>query len=231
MEKKGRGYKGKSMSVNAAIAYSEGKKPLSKWTKSAIFDEMDFYCDEISAEKMELLKKLTVKELHENFLSYKAYHHTGKFYNTTNFYELNIEKIEEITIDEINNIISRRKKAERRSQEVINAEKAEKAKRKAEKEALEEKTKLFKYQNKYKTLKGFLKSTSIDLETLKAIRLKKIEEKREQLRKGWEKQGYIYGLKSINNDDFIESYIRQRKTLPFPVRWCFAPDSILGGTV
>lgn len=208
MEKKGRGYKDKSMSVNAVIAYSEGEKPLSKWTKAAIFDEMDFYCDEISAEKMELLKKLTVKELRENFLSYKAYHHTSKFYNTTNFYELNIDKIEEITTDEINNIILQRKKAARRPQEVIDAEKAEKAKRKAEKEALEEKAKLFRYQNKYKTLKGFLKSNSIDLESLKAIRLEKIAEKREQLRKGWEKQGYTYGLESINNDDFIESYIR-----------------------
>lgn len=208
MEKKGRGYKGKSMSVNAAIAYSEGEKPLLKWTKAAIFDEIEFYCDEITSEKMDLLKKLTVKELRENFLSYKAYHHTSKFYNTTNFYELDVEKIEKITVDEINAIISRRKKAARRPQEVIDAEKAEKAKRKAEKEALEEKAKLFKYQNKYKTLKGFLKSNSINLEALKAIRLEKIAEKREQLRKGWEKQGYTYGLESINNDEFIETYIR-----------------------
>ena len=208
MERKGKGYKGQSMSVNATIAYSAGEKPLSKWTKTVILAEIESDFSELSKEKMNTIKKMTLAELRENFLDYTAYHHTGKFYNSTNFYQLNAERVENIAVEEIKEIISRRKKAVRRPQTIIDAEKVEKAKRKAEKEALEQKAKLFKYQNKYKTLKGFLKSNSIDLETLKTIRLKKIAEKREQLRKNWEKQEYSYGLENIGNDEFVEKYIR-----------------------
>jgi hypothetical protein len=32
-EKKGQGYVGKKMSVNAALAYQNEEKPISKWTK------------------------------------------------------------------------------------------------------------------------------------------------------------------------------------------------------
>lgn len=196
------------MSVNAAIAYSAGEKPLSKWTKTAILADIESAFSELSKKKMNTIKKMTLAELRENFLIYKAYHHTGKFYNSTNFYQINTDRVENITAEEIKEIISRRKKAVRRPQTIIDAEKVEKAKRKAEKESLEEKAKLFKYQNKYKTLKGFLKSNSIDLETLKTIRLKKIAEKREQLRKNWEKQEYSYVLENIGNDEFVEKYIR-----------------------
>lgn len=208
MEGKGRGYKGQSMSVNAVWAYDRGEKPLSKWTKSAILEEIENIFDELPEEKAEMIKKMTLTELRENFLTYTAYHHTGKFYNSTNFYQVNADRVENITVEEIREIMSRRKKTARRPQAIIDAEKAEKAKRRAEKEALEEKAKLFKYQNKYKTLKGFLKSNSINLEALKAIRLEKIAEKREQLRKGWEKQEYSYGLENIGNDEFVEKYIR-----------------------
>lgn len=208
MDGKGRGYRGQSMSVNAVWAYDRGEKPLSKWTKSAILEEIKNIFDELPEEKAEMIKKMTLTELRENFLNYTAYHHTGKFYNSTNFYQLNADRVENITVEEIREIISRRKKTARRPQAIIDAEKAEKAKKKAEKEAAEEKAKLFKYQNKYKTLKGFLKSNSIDLETLKTIRLKKIAEKREQLRKNWEKQKYSYGLENIGNDEFVEKYIR-----------------------
>lgn len=208
MEIKGRGYKGRSMSVNAVWAYDRGEKPLSKWTKAAILEEIENIFDELPEEKADMIKKMTLAELRENFLIYKTYHHTGKFYNSTNFYQINTDRVENIAVEEIKEIISRRKKTVRRPQTIIDAEKAEKAKRKSEKEAIEEKSKLFKYQNKYKTLKGFLKSTSIDFEKLKTIRLEKIAEKRDQLRKSWEKQGYSYGLENIENDEFVEKYIR-----------------------
>lgn len=208
MEGKGRGYKGKSMSINASWAYDRGEKPLSKWTKATIFEEIECSCDDIPAEKLNMLKKLTVPELRDNFLRYVAYHHTGSFYNSTNFYRLDVDRVESITIEKIVEIISDRKKPVRRSLDVVAAEKAEKAKRKAEKEALEEKVKLFKYQNKYKTLKGFLNSSSVDIEALRTVRAGKIAERREQLRKSWEKQEYSYGLENIDSDDFVEKYIR-----------------------
>lgn len=208
MEGKGRGYKGKSMSVNASWAYDRGEKPLSKWTKATIFEEIECSCDDIPAEKLDMLKKMTVSELRENFLRYVAYHHTGSFYNSTNFYRLDTGRVESIAIEKIVEIISDRKKPVRRSRDVVAAEKVEKIKRKAKKEAFEEKSKLFKYQNKYKTLKGFLNSSSIDLELLRTVRAEKITERREQLRKSWEKQGYSYGLENIDSDDFVEKYIR-----------------------
>lgn len=208
MEGKGRGYKGQSMSVNAVWAYDRGENPLSKWTKAAILEEIENMFDELPEEKADMIKKMTLTELRENFLNYTAYHHTGKFYNSTNFYQVNADRVENITAEEIEEIISRRRKATRRPQAIIGAEKAEKAKKKAEKEAAEEKAKLFKYQNKYKTLKGFLSSSSVDIEALQLVRAQKIAEKREQLRKGWEKQGYTYGIENIDNDNFIETYIR-----------------------
>ena len=144
MKEKGRGYKGQSMSVNAVWAYDRGEKPISKWTKSAILDEIENIFDEFPEKKIEMIKKMTLTELRENFLNYTAYHHTGKFYNSTNFYQLNADRVENITVEEIREIISRRKKTARRPQAIIDAEKAEKAKKKAEKEATEEKAKLFR---------------------------------------------------------------------------------------
>lgn len=66
---------------------------------------------------------------------------------------------------------------------------------------------LFKYQSHYKTLRGFLNG-SADMEELAKIRAERITEKREELRKMWEKQGFACGLKNIDSDSFIESYIK-----------------------
>lgn len=201
------GYNGYSMSNNAVAAYADGEMPLSKWTKTAILDAIFENC-EIAEEKENLLRKMTAKELKDAFLKLSSWHHTSKFYNCTNFYNLDFEVIEEISIKEIKNIISNRQKKARRSAEEIEAEKAAKAARKAEKEAKAEKERLFKYQNRYKTLSGFMRSNSLNLDELRKIRLQKIAEKREQLKKTWEKQGCSWKLKSIENDEFIERYIR-----------------------
>ena len=74
-------------------------------------------------------------------------------------------------------------------------------------------------------MKSFLNSSSVDLEALQLVRAQKIAEKREQLRKNWEKQGYSYGLENIGNDEFVEKYIRQGRPCLFPVRWCFVSGS------
>lgn len=195
------------MSNNAVAAYADGEKPLSKWTKPEILEAIFDNC-EISEEKADLLRKMTVKELKDEFLQMSSWHHTSKFYNCTNFYSLDFEEIEEISAEQIKCIISSRKKKARRSAEEIQAEKDAKAARKAEKEAKEEKERLFKYQNRYKTLSGFMRSNSVNLDKLRKIRLEKIAEKREQLRRNWENQGYTYGLERIEDDSFIETYIR-----------------------
>lgn len=200
------GYNRYSMSNNAVSAYANGEKPLSKWTKSAILSEISENC-EIAEEKAKILQKMTAKELKDAFLRWSSWHHTSKFYNCTDFYSLDFEAIEEISIGEIENVIANRQKMARRSAEEIEAEKSAKAARKAEKEAKEEKERLFKFQTKYKTLSGFMRSNS-NLNELRKIRLEKIAEKREHLSRNWEKQGYAYGLEHIEDDSFIESYIR-----------------------
>lgn len=201
------GYNGYSMSNNAVAAYADGEMPLSKWTKAAILEAIFENC-EMLEKKEDLLRKMTAKELKDEFLQMSSWHHTSKFYNCTNFYSLDFEKIEDISTEEIKNIISNRQKKARRSVEEIEAEKSAKAARKAEKEAKAKKERLFKYQNSYKTLSGFMRSNSLNLDELRKIRLQKIAEKREQLKKTWEKQGCSWKLKSIENDEFIERYIR-----------------------
>ncbi|MCI8378573.1 MAG: hypothetical protein HFH72_08645 [Lachnospiraceae bacterium] len=201
------GYSGYSMSNNAVSAYNSGEMPLSKWTKVAILAAIFENC-EISEEKAELLRKMTAKELKDDFLQMSSWHHTSKFYNCTNFYSLDFDKIKEISTEKIENIISNRQKKARRSAEEIQAEKGAKAARKAEKKAKEEKERLFKYQNRYKTLSGFMRSNSVNLDELRKIRIEKIAEKREQLRKTWEKQNCEWALNAIDDDAFIETYIR-----------------------
>lgn len=200
------GYKGHSMSNNAVAAYYSGEKPISKWTKQTILEEIEDNCD-IEDSTLLLIKKLTLKELQSNFLSYASWHHTGKFYNQTTFYALDYEYVNNITRDNIDIIINNRKKREKRSPEEIAADKAVKAERQAQRLLKKEKEKLFKYQTKYKTLSGFMRSTTVELDKLRAIRMEKICERREKLRINWEKQGFTYGLDNIEDDDFVERYI------------------------
>ena len=133
MDGKGRGYKGQSMSVNASWAYDRGEKPLSKWTKAAILEEIENIFDELPEEKAEMIKKMNLTELRENFLNYTAYHHTGKFYNSTNFYQLNADRVENITVEEIREIISRRKKQPEGPKQLFTLKKPKRPKRRPKK--------------------------------------------------------------------------------------------------
>lgn len=85
-EYKGNGYSGISMSNNALYAYSEGKKPLSKWKKKDIITALrrrkldEKFIKEASGITLSALKK---------HLLYKAeYHHTSMRYNVTDFFDL-----------------------------------------------------------------------------------------------------------------------------------------------
>lgn len=101
------GYIGNKMSERAHNAHLQGEKPLSEWTKEDFTSLFD-------AELEQAVKKLTLKELKNYFLSYIGWHHTGKYYNKTDFYELDVDFIEAVTIDKINEIIASRPKREKR---------------------------------------------------------------------------------------------------------------------
>lgn len=93
---------GKGMSNNAVSAYKKGEKPKSKWTReeilkgvSALFDnptayDKREYGDFISRkdEVMGIVRKLPLARLKEVLLIKSSWHHTSKYYNTTDFYSL-----------------------------------------------------------------------------------------------------------------------------------------------
>lgn len=79
------GYKNRSMSNNAITAYESGERPLSKWT----FED---FCEEVESETDVRIKR--VKGGYKQFLKYSSWHHTSKFYNQTDFYNINFELLQ-----------------------------------------------------------------------------------------------------------------------------------------
>jgi hypothetical protein len=84
------GYIGNKMSVRAYEAYEGGEKPLSKWTKKDIIEGVlnnrdDFSLDELNKYHKESLKC---------FLTLSSWHHTGSYFNETDFYSLYDDFIE-----------------------------------------------------------------------------------------------------------------------------------------
>ena len=98
------GYNGWSMSNNAVAAYEDGEKPLSKWTKTDIFDAINEQEVELKCS-IEKLKKLPVKVLKEICLIYSSWHHTSNHYNKTDFYSLDVDRIENLTDDKIEELL------------------------------------------------------------------------------------------------------------------------------
>lgn len=100
------GYVGWSMSVNAANAYDNGKKPLSKWTKAEIL--------ELCGDKKELAERLTAPELKKTLLYCSEWHHTSSYYNRTDFYDFDADALESLTPETVEQIIAARKPLERK---------------------------------------------------------------------------------------------------------------------
>ena len=98
------GYNGWSMSNNAVAAYEDGEKPLSKWTKADIFDAINEQEVELKCS-IEKLKKLPAKVLKEVCLTYSSWHHTSNHYNKTDFYSLDVDKIENLTDDKVEELL------------------------------------------------------------------------------------------------------------------------------
>lgn len=115
------GYSGWSMSNNAVDAYSNGEKPLSKWTKADIFDTIEEQEIELKCS-MEKFKKLPVKVLKEVCLRYSSWHHTSNHYNQTDFYSLDISRIENLTDEKIDRLLADYK-AEKKNEEKPTEEK------------------------------------------------------------------------------------------------------------
>lgn len=98
------GYNGFSMSNNAVAAYEDGEKPLSKWTKADVLEAIKEQEIELKCS-IEKLKKLPVKVLKEICLTYSSWHHTSNHYNKTDFYSLDVDRIENLTDDKIEELL------------------------------------------------------------------------------------------------------------------------------
>ncbi|EEU03757.1 hypothetical protein GCWU000322_00057 [Eubacterium saphenum ATCC 49989] len=154
---RGQGYVGQSMSVNATNAYAEEKEPLSKWTKTKIVKAMldiNWDLDE------KLVGRLSKQSLVDEFLEYKEWHHTGKFYQCTDFYGLNENKVEELTNEELKELIIKHTPTEK-EKELARTKKAQvqarRAEKRREKQRIAELLDLMAY-SKYKNQVWFLRA-------------------------------------------------------------------------
>ncbi len=111
------GYKGYSMSNNAVVAYERGEKPFSKWSKKDILEEIRKNIDlekydfkKISSRKNIDLEKYDFKKISSSilknyFLQKSSWHHTSSYYNCTNFYRINYNRIESFDINRYNKLV------------------------------------------------------------------------------------------------------------------------------
>ena len=200
---KGKGYIANKMSVNASLAYDGGEMPKSKWTKKAIIEFL-------SEERPDLVEKAQQQPHYIliTFLTNTSIHHTGALFNQTRFWSFQTDWFANADQAEFDKIIEARKARNSKTIAEQTELKRQKEARQLMRTTRERQEKLFKFSS-YKTLKGFLNGLTPKLEAeLTAKRAEKIVERREQLRETWTKQGYRYGLEKIEDDDFIEDYIK-----------------------
>lgn len=76
----------KHMSNRAVRAYENSEMPISKWNGQAL-DEAIEYTSDASQEVVDILKSLPV-EAKKNLLKWSSWHHTGIFFNETDFYTI-----------------------------------------------------------------------------------------------------------------------------------------------
>ncbi len=93
------GYYKYSMSNNAKESYENNEMPKSKWTKFNILNVLAAELFENADEKCEILSRLDVPTLKNFCLNCSSWHHTSKFYNETDFYTVNVDKIEDYTVE------------------------------------------------------------------------------------------------------------------------------------
>lgn len=94
------GYIGNRYSVRASIALSEGKNTKSNFSKS------DFIENYGNLD----LSKITLAECKSNLLACTEWHHTGSFYNRTDFYDYKMDISQEDIDAIVNNRAPRVKK-------------------------------------------------------------------------------------------------------------------------
>ena len=96
------GYAGFSMSNNAVMAYEDGEKPKSKWTKREIIEEIKRQLEDKETElnvSLSDIEKMPVEALRELALYESSWHHTSSYYNETSFYSVDASEITESDLE------------------------------------------------------------------------------------------------------------------------------------
>lgn len=104
-------YIGNSWSIGADDAYKKGERPISRWDKNTILDEVA----KIDEEKAILLKKVSLPILKEHLLKYTESHYTSREYNKTKFYALNVKYIMDLTDKDIEFLSTKKLKYQEKS--------------------------------------------------------------------------------------------------------------------
>lgn len=121
----GNGYAGISMSNNALAAYAEGRKPLSKWSKRDLIQQIDANREIIKCD-YDLLTKQPVNVLKKLLLfSDGEYHHTGLRYNETLFYHFDNKRLSNLTDEKIKQTAANVKTQTKEKQAAKKQEKAD----------------------------------------------------------------------------------------------------------
>ena len=114
------GYNGYSMSNNAVDAYHDGKKPMSAWTKAEIISAIDNALNDgelVLRVNPGLFKQVSADTLRAAALRWSEWHHTSSYYNKTDFYELDIERLELYDEADLRRMIGNRSVKKEKKQE------------------------------------------------------------------------------------------------------------------
>lgn len=117
------GYRGYSMSNNAVAAYANGEKPLSKWTKKEILEEVELCMIRHNCKfSFETMKKMPLGLMKDKLLVYSSWHHTSSHYNETNFYVFDEDYAARLTDKEILEMIKENKEISKKVNKKIETE-------------------------------------------------------------------------------------------------------------
>lgn len=104
------GYSGYSMSNRACEAYESGEKPLSKWTKTDMFEAIAEYIEENNVTfTMSTLKKAPKSVITDLVLRKSSWHHTSSYCNETDFFSVDYDLLEQLTDEKITDAITAHK--------------------------------------------------------------------------------------------------------------------------
>lgn len=96
-----------SMSVRAFEAYQNGEKPLSRWKKDDILEELREKHDMPFLAAALAARRFTLAFLKDTFLEQKSWHHTSCKYNRTDFYAVSPALDESEYIEKLDSMSAR----------------------------------------------------------------------------------------------------------------------------